>query len=866
MAFRGVACRSCAVKMTWFVVRRQATISFFALLFGASVAQVEAQFPPPPGTGPGLPETIEAIDSARVTTRILYVTAHPDDESGAVLTYLARGLHADVALLSLTRGEGGQNDLGPEQAPQLGLIRTQELLAATRGYGVKLYFTRARDFGFSKTPEETEKVWGDPVLEDMVRVIRTFRPNIVINNFGGVHGGHGHHQTSGLWTPKAVLLAADPQAFPDEIEGKLPPWNGDGQIPVQILDLDRSDNPTGYLVPFDEISPLWGKTYRQIGLDAFANHRTQGISAFLGSPFLRRPIALVPEADAKFDPTTLVLPLRTALPGCDAFEVADHELAEARTYALNLGWRAATSSLALAAANASHWRDKCPRDPTDNLAQTYQIADMNRPAARIEKALALAAGLRLTAEADRSELVAGENFTVRAQAICRAEADCTLGETKLVSGGTFTETKREGDIDKGLQLTIAAGAPESSQQSDSAAELNQVQPEPPPVVSVQQNVTIGGYKFQITVPVTHIQASSTRVDRVPLRMVPAYTLAVEPKQSIEVQGKPSKPFDVLLRVHSHATQPGRVSVGLDVPQGWAASPPVAIEFSGAGDRYARVTLTPPQKLLAGTYKIDAYAQRGGEKFSESLEPLPTLPTEFWSEPAQCVAHAFDINVPENLRVGYITAENEPVPEALQRLGVGVEMLDAAALAFSDLSRFDAIVVGVRAYELRSDLPGANQRLLDYVSNGGTLVVQYERDFAWDRAQYAPYPAKIAPPANSPLPRITDENSPVTFLKPQDPLLNRPNNITQDDFKGWVQERGLYFWTQFDKKKYTPLLAMNDPGEIDQNGGLVYAHYGKGIYIYTGIAFFRQLPDGVPGAYRLFVNLLSASRTRGAERR
>jgi LmbE family N-acetylglucosaminyl deacetylase len=833
---------------------RQAMFVFSAMLFAVAVAapRAGAQFPPPPGTGPGLPETIEAIDSARVTTRILYIDAHPDDESAALLTYLARGLHADVALLSLTRGEGGQNDLGPEQAPQLGLIRTQELLAATRGYGVKLYFTRAPDFGFSKTPEETEKIWGDPVLEDMVRVIRTFRPNIVINHFGGVHGGHGHHQTSGLWTPKAVQLAADPKAFPGELEGKLPPWSGDAQHPVQILDLDRSDTPKGFVVPFDEISPLWGKSYRQIGLDAFANHRTQGISAFLGSPFLRRPIALVPEGDAKFDPQTLALPLRSVLPGCKAFEEADDELAAARTAALRLDWRAAVGSLAQAAANASHWMDKCPWHLTDSLAQRFVIADVNRTAARIQKALALAAGLQITAEADRSELVAGEDFVVKTQAACRAEARCTMGETKLLFRGDFKETKRAGDAGKGLDLTVQV----SLQKSDTPSELERILPEPPPVVTVQQDVSINGYQFQVTTPVTHVQATSTRVDRVPLRIVPAYTLAVEPKQAIEVLAKPGKPFDVLLRVHSYATQPGKVSVGLDVPQGWTAGSPVALEFSGSGDRYARVRLTPPQTLAAGNYAIGAYAQRGEEKFTTSLEPLPTLPTQLWSEPAQCVVHAFDISMPENLRVGYVTAESEPVPEALQRLGVHVEMLDAAALAFGDLSRFDAIVVGVRAYELRPDLPGANQRLLDYASNGGTLVVQYERDFAWDRAQYAPYPAKIT--QGSPLPRITDENSPVKFLKPDDPLLNRPNKITQDDFKGWVQERGLYFWTQFDAK-YTPLLAMNDPGEIDQNGALVYARYGKGTYIYTGIAFFRQLPEGVPGAYRLFVNLLSASR-------
>ena len=854
-----------------------------ALILLGTAPRAGAQFAPAAGTGPGLPETLEAIDSARVTTRILYIDAHPDDESAAVLTYLARGLHADVALLSLTRGEGGQNDLGPEQAPQLGLIRTQELLAATRGYGVKLYFTRAKDFGFSKTAEETQRIWGNPVLEDMVRVIRTFRPNIVINHFGGVHNGHGHHQTAGLWTPKAVQLAADPKAFQDDLGGKLPPWSGENpQHPVQILDLDRSDNPKGYVVPFDEISPLWGKSYRQIGLDAFANHRTQGISAFLGSPFLRRPIGLIPEGGGTFDLKNLAAPLRAILPGCRAFEEADDELAAAHKAAKNLDWRAATNSLALAANNASHWMDKCPWHLTGDLAQQYQVADMNRPAARIERALGLAAGLQLTAESDRSGVVTGESFGVRAQALCRREAGCTMGETGLAAHPGVKELKREGDIDKGLQFTVEilpAASVEAHKNVSSTESLlakgssqitpdiSDLLPEPPPLVSIRQEISIDGHRFQFIVPVTHIQATSTRVDRVPLRMVPAYTLAVEPKQAIEVLTKPRKPFDVLLRVHSYATKPGKVIVCLNAPIGWTASSPVPLDFPGTGDRYARLTVTPSPQLVAGKYEISAYAQSGSEaeqgddpKFTESLEPLPTLPTRLWSEPAQCVVQAFDINVPENLHVGYITAESEPIPEALQRLGVRVEMLDPAALAFGDLSRLDAIVVGVRAYELRPDLPGANQRLLEYVSSGGTLVVQYQRDFAWNRFSYAPYPAKIGGSGpGGPLPRVTDENSPVKFLKPDDKLLNWPNKITQIDFKGWVQERGLYFWTEFDPK-YTALLAMNDPGEGEQNGALVYTQYGKGKYIYTGIAFFRELPDGVPGAYRLFVNLLSGSHT------
>jgi LmbE family N-acetylglucosaminyl deacetylase len=850
-----------------------------AAIVGGFAPATSSQFPPAPGTGPGLPETLEAIDSARVTTRILYVTAHPDDESAAVLTYLARGLHADVALLSVTRGEGGQNGLGPEQAPQLGIIRTQELLAATRGYGVKLFFTRSPDFGFSKTPEETEKIWGEQVLQDMVRVIRTFRPDIVINNWGGVHSGHGHHQASGLLTPKAVQLAADQNAFGGKLDAALPPWNGSDKHPVQILDLDRSGGTSdaGYLLPLDDYSPLWGKTYRQMGLDAFANHRTQGISAFLGSPFLRRPMALVLETGEKgekFDPESLAVPLRSIFPGCRAFEQADNLLLSARAAALHLDWAGANQALATAADKASRWMTQCPWQLTNSLAQQYMIADMNRPAGRIEHALALAAGLQVTAEADRSELVAGENFSVTSKTACRKEAKCVPGDAKLIFRGNFQETKRTGDAAKGLELTVqvlpqsAAAAPKSEASAHAVLQtgasqqpsddIDDLLPEPRALVGVEQYAVIDGYQLRYTEPVTHIQASSTRVDQVPLRLVPAYTLMVEPKQVIEPLGTPAKPFDILLRVHSYATQAAHVTVGITAPAGWTTQPSLPVAFAGAGDQYARLTVTPPAKLAAGNFTVAPYVKRGEETFSTSLEPLPTLPTRFWSEPAQCIAHAFEIEVPKNLRVGYVTAENEPVPEALERLGVHVEMLDAAALAFGDLSRFDSVVIGVRAYELRSDLPGANQRLLDYVFNGGTLVVQYQRDFAWDRASYAPYPAKISGASATMLPRITDETSPVTFLKPNDPLLNRPNKITERDFDGWVQERGLYFWTDFDSK-YTAPLGMQDPGEAQQKGALVYTRYGKGTYIYTGIAFFRQLPEGVPGAYRLFVNLLSASR-------
>ena len=837
---------------------------FFVMMmatFGCGL--LRAQSPAAPGTGRGLPETVDAIDSARVTTRILYITAHPDDESGAVLTYLARGLHADVALLSLTRGEGGQNVLGPEQAPQLGLIRTQELLAATRGYGVKLYFTSARDFGYSKTPEETEKIWGDQVLDDMVYLIRDFRPNIIINGWGGVHSGHGHHQASGIWTPKAVQLAADESYKTKKTCDDCGPW-----ATSQVLDVERGgDRPKGYVLPLDEISALYGRSWRQLGLDSFANHRSQGITGFLGSSFLLRSIGLIREDGAPFDPKSLAVNISERFKGCTPIELADRDLEASREAVLQLAWKRAGEKISRAAALLGDAPKKCGPTPFSQKEEAWeQLLDRTAASSRIDRAAALIAGLDVTALADRSNLTEGEEFRVVTHARCRTEADCKIGESKFVSVAGLNQSKREGDLEKGQTFTIqvedktkppsgllGSFASPDSQYQDSAA--------PAALAEVWIRFRLAGHEYLRREPIKFFDANSTHADLVPLQIVPSYSLAVEPVQAVEILPGQQHDFDVLLRVHSYSSRPATVNVGVDAPGGWKTSDAAEVRFDGIGDRYAKLHVTPPAQLAESNATITAYAKRGEEKFTTSIEPLPSMPTLLWEEPAQCVVHAFEIAVPKNLRVGYITAESEPVPDALRMLGIQVDMLDPPTLAFGDLSRYDAIVVGIRAYELRSDLPGANQRLFDYVKNGGTMLVQYERDFAWAGKNYAPYLAQIGSNRpGEPLPRITDESAAVTFLKPDDPLLNRPNKITAKDFDGWVQERGLYYWTEFDPK-YTPLLSMHDPGEKDLNGGLVYTKYGKGTYLYTGLAFFRQLPEGVPGAYRLFVNLLSASRTQ-----
>ncbi|HEY1422472.1 MAG TPA: PIG-L family deacetylase, partial [Candidatus Acidoferrum sp.] len=393
------------------------------VMFGSGA--LRAQTVVAPGTGRGLPETVDAIDSARVTTRILFITAHPDDESAAVLTYLARGLHADVALLTLTRGEGGQNALGPEQAPQLGLIRTQELLAATRGYGVKLYFTSAKDFGYSKTPEETEKVWGDQVLDDMVYRIREFRPNVVINGWGGIHGGHGHHQASGLWTPKAVQLAGEESYKTKTSCEDCGPW-----VVSQVVDLERgSEHPKGTNLPLNDISPLYGRSWRQLGTDAFANHRSQGITGFLNSIFLLRPIALLREDGKPLDVKSLAVDVSERFKGCTPIEIADRDLESARAAVLRLEWKVAGEKVSHAAALVEDAPKKCGPTPYSQKEEAWeQLLDRAAMSARIAKAARLVAGLEVNALADRNNLTAGEEFHVTAHASCRADAGCKIGE------------------------------------------------------------------------------------------------------------------------------------------------------------------------------------------------------------------------------------------------------------------------------------------------------------------------------------------------------------------------------------------------------------------------------------------------------
>ena len=867
-------------------------------------------------SGPGVPlaETVEAINQSRVATRILYITAHPDDEDGGLLSYLSHGIGAEVGLLTITRGQGGQNAVGTEQDGPLGVIRTTELLAAGKYYGVHQFFTRAVDTGFSKSPEWTMKIWGDELpMEDMVRVIRTYRPQVVINGWGGTHNGHGQHQATGLLTPQAVAAAADPTKFPDQIREGLTAW----KVGLELRPANSGFGPGGAAgagpgrggaagaggagrggaggggrgaapvpgvpMPTSDISPLWGISYVEMGAEGRSNHVSQGTPTVFGAGFGRRQSSLALEkgdtAAGLFDPMLLhesISSLATRFPSLQAMMTpalasADQALAAASNQALALDRTAAAHSLTAAGKQIAALRDQISTQSGDDKAQALYEIDGVR--AKIDRALADVVSLSIAVNADRHELVAGENFVV----------DINLPDKPAVAVKYTVDTSSL-QVPSGWTVSPApARQPNANANANPAANPNPpanpngggrfsvsipasatapavtpaeaILPFPPPLVSLALPVTLDDYTFTVHRTIEYSATKTTGVETYPLELVPAVTLTVEPPEVMVPAKHTATPVKLLARVRYHGTQSAKVSVGIDVPKGWNVQSIAPLDFTSAGDQLIRYVITPPATLAAGPYPLHPYAKLRDETFRTSLEAIPTLPTRDWSEPNDATVHVLNLNIPAGLHIGYVAADNDPLPEVLRQLGIQVDMLDEVALSFSELSHYDAIVVGIRAYELRPDVVRTNSRLLDYVKNGGSLVVQYEREAVWSKYKLSPYPSTMdAAKANGEA-RTTDANSAVEFLTSQNPLLTTPNKITSDDFNGWVQERGTYYWDTWDSH-YVPLLGFQDPGEPMVKGGLMYARYGKGVYIYAGPVFFRELPAGVPGAYRLFVNLLS----------
>jgi len=850
----------------------------------------------------------QSLKKLHTRASLIMVTAHPDDEDGGMLTYESRGQGARVTLLTLNRGEGGANVMSSNYFDGLGLVRTEELLAAGRYYGVDQYWTRVVDYGFSKTKAESIAKWThDRVLYDVVRVVRMTRPLVITSVFvGGPTDGHGNHQTAGAMAQEVFKAAGDPNVFPDQIAAGLKPWtplkdyahtpwfgNDDGKLAVNVS------------VPEGNYDPVLGMSYVQIAREGLGYQKSQTGGGMIPKAGLldstyHRYGALMSVSDKEtsfFDgiDTSLAGIASLApggradflLPGLKGLNaeveaaIADYSASQPEKIAPKLagGWKATEALIQQVKASQLSDQDK------------YNITfELEIKKAQFNNALAQSLGLSLAAIiAPETEpdprfamfmgdpettrvIIPGQKLGVKVHAVSQSSAPVKLEQIKIQAAdgkdwGIKSASETGGDLTTGkpvdarFDLSVPENAtltrpyfsrPDIEQSYYDISDMRYLNwPLPPYPLEAWAE-----FRYQdVPVRVAKVVQSSKRVSGLgevlePLVVGPAVSLSISPRAGIVPLT--AKTFQLTTSVHSNMKSPGKGTVKLDLPSGWTSRPPTA-EFSSTadGDEQSVTFEVMPSGLSEKAYRITAVAETGGKEYREGYEltGYPSLRPYYLYRPSVLRTSGVDVKVAEGLNVGYIMGSGDDVPASLEALGIHVSFLAPNDVATADLSRYNVILLGVRAYAAREELKTFNRRLLDYVKNGGVVIVQYNTP-EYDH-NFGPYPYVMGGNPEE----VTDEASKVDILDPKNPIFLWPNPITQRDFEGWVEERGSKFLKSWDSH-YTALLSTQDDAQEPQKGGLLYARYGKGVYIYNAYAFYRQLPEGVPGAFRLFANIVS----------
>ncbi len=876
-----------------------ALLLFLSAAFAAPPRAGAGAAPPalePPGTG-GFPAVERALARLVTHQRLLVVGAHPDDEDTQLLTLVARGRGGEAAYLSLSRGEGGQNLIGSELGVELGILRSRELLAARTIDGGRQFFTRAYDFGYTRSLEETLARWPREVLlEDVVRVVRRFKPQVVVSVFRGTpHPNHGQHQAAGVMAHEGYRAAGDPAAVPQLLAEGLPPWRP--RALYRSTGFDRE--ATTLTLETGVIDWLTGRSIFQLAMASRSEHRSQDMGRLLDLGPRQARVAWV-EGGEGAAAKDLFAGVDTRLQGIAAGianaarreRVAAHlaaaEEAAARTRAELNPARLAAAVPGLAAA-LGHLRAAQAEleGPGAGDAERQAAELVAEKAAIAESGLAAAAGIAVEAAAARETVTAGEELKVQLAlwnsgaeplaavnvALVPAAEWPVVGGVKAVAAGELATFDLALPVPAGAEPTLPyfLRAPLRDALYDwsgAPAEVRGEPFEPPPLVA-RFDFEIAGQPVTLEREVVYRVGDQARGEiRRPLRVVPAVEVTVEPALILwPIDQRAPRIVEVTLVSRAAVPLQGEVSARPDpVPRppapGWPPVPPRPFTLAPGERQTVALQLTPPRELAPGrsAYAVEAVLA-DGRRFAAALplvehEHVPPTPT---LRPARVEISATELALPRLQRVGYVRGASDRVPEFLRAVGLPIELLAAEELAAGDLAGYDAIVVGSRAYETEPALARANARLLDYVRRGGLLVVQYQQ-YAFVEGKLTPYPLEIARPHD----RVTDENAPVVPLVPDHPVFTTPNRLGPADWEGWVQERGLYFANTWDPA-YTPLLAMADPGGPELRGGLLVAPLGEGTYVYTGLAFFRQIPAGVPGAYRLLANLLALADRAGAGR-
>ncbi|CAN5802051.1 PIG-L family deacetylase [soil metagenome] len=819
---------------------------FLVLLQGIPVSGL-AQAPPRHNAA----DIQQALRKLSVLGSVLYMAAHPDDENTRLITYFANERLYNTAYLSLTRGDGGQNLIGPEIREELGVIRTQELLQARRTDGGKQFFSRANDFGFSKDAQETLQIWDkEQVLSDAVWVIRKFRPDVIITRFSPVPGGtHGHHTASAMLAVEAFTAAADKNRFPEQLQyvevwqPKRILWN----TSYFFFGSERQFDPTGKLaVDVGGYNPLLGKSYTEIAAESRSMHKSQGFGS----------------SGTRGSAVEYLEPLQGPPAKKDPFEDID------------VSWARVAGSKQVASLVQRALQQFRPADPAAVVPTLLQVhsALQKMPASHwkavkqqeVEEVIQACLGLYLEATARDYAATPGQEVQLRLEAVNRSKVPVRLNRIQYGFARRDTLLNHTLAYNEPLNVSarlmlpadIAYTHPYWLRQEGTvgmfAVEDQQLigLPENPPAAQVQVTLQVNQTPLELTVPVVFKRTDPVEGEQYrPFEVTPPVLVNLAENVYMFADDQP-KTLSVVVTAGKNNVQG---EVGPQMPAGWRSEPAShAFDLKQKGDEVRMAFMVyPPKTQSDGQVRVQAKV--GGKNYSLGQKSLPYthIPNQTLFPEATARVVRLDLKR-RGETIGYIVGAGDEVPRSLEQIGYRVEVLRDDQIQPAYLKRFDAIVVGVRAYNTVDRLRIHQPKLLDYVQNGGTLIVQYNTSGGLVTPALGPYPLRLSRD------RVTVEEAPVTLLKPEHPVLNTPNKITGQDFEGWVQERGLYFPGEW-SPEYQAILATNDPGEKPLEGGLLVAKYGKGHYIYTGYSWFRQLPAGVPGAYRLFTNMLSIGR-------
>lgn len=806
-------------------------------------------------------EIYSSIQKLNFLGTALYVAAHPDDENTRLISYLSNEVKARTGYLSLTRGDGGQNLIGTELRELLGVIRTQELLAARRVDGGEQFFTRAIDFGFSKHPDETLRIWNEAeIMDDIVGIIRTFKPDVIINRFDHASPGttHGHHTSSAMLSLEAFDLANNPNVYPEQL-ASVSVWqprrlffNTSWWFYGSEENFEKADKSNMLNLNVGTYYPIRGISNNEIAAFASSQHLSQGFGRLSNRGNENDYIQLL-KGDLPVDKTNIFDGINTTWSRVEGGEAVGKIL-----YAVEKEFDFGNPSKHIPQLVAAYKLLQTVPDTYWRVQKTKEL----------EEILIASSGLYLEATAAEAYSAPNSSLKIDIEAINRSNQNIILKSVGVSYSKSILSPNDVLVENQGKLYNLTVTIPEQASYTSpywltEQGNLGMYQvtdktligkPETTRALIADFVLNINGFDLSIQRPVVYRYAKPEKGELYQsFEILPKVAVKIEDKVLIFSNSEP-KQIPVQIKALEHNFK-GVAS--LNIPDGWRISPEkVALEIAQKGDASTVFfTLSPPEFESEG--KIIPIVTSSGQSYTQELVEInyEHIPKQSVLLPAETKVVRLNI-LKAGEHIGYIVGVGDRVPESLEQIGYKVSTIVPASIQEGSLKPYDAIVVGIRAYNVVEELKYKQRYLLDYVKNGGNLIIQYNTAGrrGLDFENLAPYDLHVSSD------RVTDENSPIEILDKNHALVNVPNKVSLKDFNGWVQERGLYFPDTWGKE-FTPILSMQDPGETPKKGSLLVASYGKGNYIYTGLSFFRELPEGVPGAYKLFANMLSLGNKR-----